>query len=127
MSQFHSNVYSSYFLPFVVVEHLKDCVKSCESFRTSLIFPLTVLTTEDTTSLHKSSTEKNDVNGNTIDMLIDDRILYYLIIDIQSVNFIVFHNPRKIKKICARVQRCWLKLTLSPKLYIACRYTLAHN
>jgi hypothetical protein len=49
-------------------------VKVGESFRTSLIFLLTVLTTEDTTSLHKSSTEKNDVNGNTIDMLIDDRI-----------------------------------------------------
>ena len=75
MSQFHSNVYSSYFLPFVVVEHLKDGVKACESFRTSLIFPLTVLTTEDSTSLHKSSTEKNDVDGNTIDILIDDRII----------------------------------------------------
>jgi hypothetical protein len=25
--------------------------------------------------LHKSSTEKNDVNGTTIDMLIDDRML----------------------------------------------------
>lgn len=75
MSQFHSNVYSSYFLPFVVVEHLKDGVKACESFRTSLIFSLTVLTTEDSTSLHKSSTEKNDVDGNTIDILIDDRII----------------------------------------------------
>jgi hypoxanthine phosphoribosyltransferase len=75
MSQFHSNVYSSYFLPFVVVENLKGGVKVGESFRTSLIFLLTVLTTEDTTSLHKSSTEKNDVNGTTIDMLIDDRML----------------------------------------------------
>jgi hypothetical protein len=51
MSQFHSNVYSSYFLPFVVVENLKGGVKVGESFRTSLIFLLTVLTTEDTTSL----------------------------------------------------------------------------
>ena len=75
MSQFHSNVHSSYFLLFVVVEHLNGGVKACESFRTSLIFPLTVLTTEDSTSLHKSSTEKNDVDGNTIDILIDDRII----------------------------------------------------
>lgn len=75
MSQFHSNVYSSYFLPLVVVEHSKGGVKACESFRTSLMFSLTVLTPEDTTSVHNSSTEKNDGNGNTIDMLIDDRIL----------------------------------------------------
>lgn len=47
----------------------------CEIFRTSLIFSVTVLTTEDNTSLDKSSTEKNDVNGNTIDILIGARML----------------------------------------------------
>ena len=74
MSKFHSNVYSSYFLPFVAVEDLKGGAKTCEILRTSLIFSLTVWMTLDTISLDNSSKLKEGANGNTIDMVIYGRV-----------------------------------------------------
>ena len=59
----------------ISADKLNEWIKVCESFLTSLIFPLTVLITVDATSVDKSSTLKNDVSGTTIDILNDEPML----------------------------------------------------
>jgi len=76
MSNNGVNTQYTYFLSFVGISDDKLNVGDivCEIFLMSFIFLLAVLMTVDTTCVDKSSTLKEGANGNTIDIVIGDRI-----------------------------------------------------
>jgi hypothetical protein len=96
---YHGNINCSYFLPLVEisVDDLNGGDKNCDIFLTSLIFSLTVWMTLVAISLDKSSKLKEGANGNTIDMVIYDRVKLF------TMAFYSLFSTRAKCNMCARI------------------------